>query len=107
MPNGTAALVKGLTYPLTETADNDGVLVPDASVVYVSSDPSIVRVNDPGFVTDGGATMDTHSVTALANGSADVSAKGTDAEGDEVDAMDTMTVSTVEPGTLAVGVGVA
>jgi hypothetical protein len=106
MPKSNFSANKGLSYPLVENADDDGQPVADASVAYSSSDSLIVRVNDPGFVTPGGTTIATHSFSALANGSAVLTAKGTDAAGDEVDAELDITVQTTEQGTIVPGAGV-
>ncbi len=107
MPVSAFTANKGLTYPLLENADDTGQPVDDASVSYVSSVPATVQINDPGFVTAGGTTVPTHSFTALANGTAAVTAKGIDAEGDEVDSTLNVTVSTVEEGTIVPGGGIA
>jgi hypothetical protein len=106
MPVSAFTANVGLTYPLLENADDDGQPVDDASVNYTNNDAS-VQLNAPGFVTKGGNTVATHSFTALANGSAQITAVGTDAAGDEVDAALNVTCVTVETGTIVPGGGIA
>jgi len=103
MPITNFAAAIGLTYAISDATDSNGEVV--ANAVYSVDAPNVLQLNAPGFVTAGGTNIPGDSFTALANGVAKLTAKGTDSAGDEVDSEVDVTVATVEAGTITVGAG--
>lgn len=104
MPNKEFTATKGFSCPLSETIDSTGAVV---AAPEFTADALTVQVNAPGFVTAGGATIPGPSFTATGNGVATITGKGADDAGDAVVGAITITVVTIESGTIAVGAGVA